>query len=38
MVTFGKQVKGKATETFEQKRVLIKIQHQDKSMEDFDKE
>jgi len=38
MVQLGKQVKGKAQSTMEQKRVMIKIRHQDKTMQDFEKE
>ncbi len=38
MVLLGKHVKGKAPSATEQKRTMIKIRHQDKTMEDLDKE
>jgi hypothetical protein len=39
MVRLGKAVKGKTkTKTTEQKRVMVKIRNQDKTMEDAEKE
>lgn len=38
MVNLGKYVKGKTVTATEHKRTMIKIRHQDKNMEDLDKE
>ena len=38
MVKLGKYVKGRAPETNKHKRAQIRIRHQDKTMDDLDKE
>jgi hypothetical protein len=38
MVHLGKYVKGRTVVSTEHKRTMIKIRHQDRTMEDLDKE